>query len=426
MASKKVLVIGDGGREHALIWKIKQSPLLEEIYTSNKNFGKFATYIDIGTNYTLTLPCICKARGIEIVIVGQEKYLVDGIADTLSAEDIKVFGPSRNGAKLEGSKSFTKELCDIHEIPTAAYGFFTNSDAAKSYVKKIGLPVVIKANGLAAGKGVFICHSFHEANSIVDAMFEGNNGQGLFGEASKSIVIEEFLEGEEISYFVLLDGTTVLPLGCARDYKKIEYNGKMYNTGGMGAYSPVNLDPETEKKILGEIIYPTVTAMSEIGVIYKGVLFAGIMLTKSGPKLLEYNVRLGDPEAQVLLTRLKSDFLDLIIKTVEGKLNRAKVEFNDEAALCIVLASNGYPIGYSTGFMIKNVEDAVKSVDGVNIFNASIRYDEKGNMFSMGGRVLSIVATGKDLVECRERAYKAAEIIDWKDGFYLPNIGKEE
>lgn len=420
--SQKVLVIGNGGREHALIWKIKQSPLLEEIYTNNEHFRNFAKYLVINTEDFSELAFLCKNEEIDVVVVAQEKYLANGIIDVLTAEGIKAFGPSKNATKLESAKSFTKELCDMYGIPTAPYGYFTDKALAKAYIANSNLPIVLKANGLAEGKGVLICKTIEEANVAIDQMLEG-----MFGTASNSIIIEQFLSGREISYFALIDGKTVLPFAVAKDYKQVIIDGRSANTGGMGAYSPVKLDSKLEKTIMRDIIYPTINALSEINVPYKGILFAGIMLTDKGPKLLEYNVRFGDPETQALLPRLENDLLELIIKTVDGNLRDEEIKFKNNASCCLVLASKGYPIAYNKDFMLPkdNIERAKSTIKDLEIFHAGVAINEQGNMFSAGGRVLNIVATDNNLAECREKIYKAAQIINWQEGFYIDNIGEE-
>ena len=420
MDPKKVLVVGSGAREHCIIWKIKQSPLLDCVYTTNKNFEEFATYIDIDLENHFLLAHACKERKIDLVVIGQENYLAAGMSDVLRSEGINVFGPSKNATKLESSKFFAKELCKAYSIPTAQYGHFTQQEEAEKYIEEVGAPLVVKADGLASGKGVFICKSKEEAKAAAEELLVKKR----FGQSGASIIIEEFLDGKELSYFALIDQNTVLPLAHARDHKQITKDGKIYNTGGMGAFSPVEIEEETEKQIMRQIIYPTVNGMLSLNVPYTGVLFVGIMLTKSGPKVLEYNVRFGDPETQAILPRLKTDLLDLMLKTTESNLRKAKIELHDCYCLSLVIANNGYPLGYNTGSVIENTDKAIAQVEDLKIFNAGMSKDAKGNILSDGGRVMNLVATGKNLEECKKNVYKAAKIIDWKDGFYIKDIGE--
>ncbi|AHX11800.1 phosphoribosylamine--glycine ligase [Neorickettsia helminthoeca str. Oregon] len=420
MQLKKVLVVGNGGREHALISKIKDSPLLGKIYTTNPEFSRFAEHIKADPTNHLYLSSICKSEEIDLVVVGQERYLENGITDALTAEGVAVFGPTKNAAKLESSKFFAKEIAEMQGTPTARYAFCSSPNNLRKQIESIGdFPVVIKANGLASGKGVVMCGTMDEALQVGEAMLNG-----MFGAASKNIIVEEFLQGEELSYFVLVDGQTVLPIGYARDHKQVTHQGKTYNTGGMGAYSPAPISTKVEQEILGRIIYPTISALSSINIRYKGVLFAGLMLTNSGPKLLEYNVRFGDPETQAILSRLEGDLLDLMFKTVGGELDRASISFSDDVSLSVVLATQGYPVDYKTGYHINgdNLERAINAVDGLQIFNAGIKYDENGNMLSNGGRVLNLVVKGSSLNDCKRKAKQAIDIIDWKEGFCLQEL----
>ncbi|ACT69846.1 phosphoribosylamine--glycine ligase [Neorickettsia risticii] len=418
MQLKKVLVVGNGAREHALITKIKESPMLDKVYTTNLNFGRFAEYLDTNLENYLYTSSTCKTEGIDLVVIGQEEHLARGITDALMAEGIPVFGPTKNAAKLESSKFFAKEIAEMNGVPVAKYSFCSSINNLKKQIESVGsFPLVIKADGLASGKGVIVCETMGEALEAGEAMLNG-----LFGEAGRNIIIEEFLYGQELSYFVLVDGQTILPIGHARDHKQILYNRKKYNTGGMGAYSPVLLSKKTEQEILGKIVYPTINALSAINVQYRGVLFAGLMLTNSGPKLLEYNVRFGDPETQAILPRLNADLLDLMVKTLDGNLDRATISFKKEVCMSVVLATRGYPVSYETGYRIDNVEKALQNVEGLQILNAAVRYDAEGQMISNGGRVLNLVVSAPTLLECKRKVKRGLELIDWKEGVYLDEL----
>jgi phosphoribosylamine--glycine ligase len=359
----------------------------------------------------------CKDNAIDLVVIGPEAPLVAGIVDDLATTGIKCFGPTKTAAQLEASKGFAKDLCREYRIPTAAYGRFADAAAAKSYVAAEPLPIVVKADGLAAGKGVMICATRKEAEEAIDACFSG-----AFGKAGAAIVIEEFLKGEEASFFVLIDGTTVLPLATAQDHKRVGDGDTGPNTGGMGAYSPAPvMTPAMIKRTMDEIITPTVAAMAARGTPYKGVLFAGLMITNEGPKLIEYNVRFGDPEAQVLMMRLKSDLLPALVATAEGRLDGMELEWNTEAALTVVMAANGYPGPPQLNTEIKGLAAAAATA-GVEIFHAGTRRDGD-RIFANGGRVLNITARANTVAEAQARAYAAIAKIDWPGGFCRSDIG---
>ena len=359
----------------------------------------------------------CREKAIDLVVVGPEAPLVAGLADALNDAGIRVFGPSAAAARLEGSKSFTKELCDRQAIPTAAYGRFDNALAARDYVREQGAPIVIKADGLAAGKGVTVAMTEDEAIAAIDDCFDGS-----FGAAGASVVVEEFLEGEEASFFCLCDGRTALPFGTAQDHKRVGDGDTGPNTGGMGAYSPAPvLDEETLARTMAEIIEPTLKGMAEMGTPFTGVLYAGLMLTKDGPKLIEYNVRFGDPECQVLMMRLKEDLLLLINAAVDGQLAHVSARWRDEAALTVVLAARGYPASPEKGTVIRGV-DAAGTADGVEIFHAGTAMKD-GALVANGGRVLNVTALGGSVKEAQEKAYRAVDLIDWPEGFCRRDIG---
>lgn len=414
-----VLLIGSGGREHALAWKLSASPLLTKLYCAPGNGGiaEVAECVPIAVADHTAVIRFCKDNAIDLVVVGPEAPLVAGLVDDLSTAGIKCFGPRQAAARLEGSKGFTKDLCREFNIPTAAYGRFSDAAGAKAYLQGQKLPIVIKADGLAAGKGVTIAQSCEEAEAAIDACFAG-----AFGKAGSEVVIEEFLEGEEASFFALVDGMHALPLAAAQDHKRVGDGDTGPNTGGMGAYSPAPImDEAMIKRTMREIIEPTVAAMAKRGIPFKGVLFAGLMITADGPKLIEYNVRFGDPETQVLMLRLKSDLLPALLACVDGVLGTFDLRWHDDAALTVVMAANGYPGALEVGTEIKGLE-AASTVEGVEIFHAGTRRD--GNrLLAHGGRVLNISARGKTVAEAQARAYAAAARIDWPGGFYRHDIG---
>jgi phosphoribosylamine---glycine ligase len=414
-----VLLIGGGGREHALAYALSKSDKLDKLYCApgNPGISEFAKCIDIDAAKASEVLAFCEKKDIGFVVVGPEGPLVAGLTDALSDAGIRHFGPSSRAAQLEGSKGFTKDLCKAHNIPTAAYGRFDDAASAKAYLKDHALPVVVKADGLAAGKGVVIAATHAEADEAVDACFSG-----AFGKAGAEVVIEEFLEGEEASFFVLCDGTHVMPLASAQDHKRVGNGDTGPNTGGMGAYSPAPvMTAALEKQVLREIITPTVAAMATRGTPFKGVLFAGLMITKRGPQLIEYNVRFGDPETQVLMMRLKSDLLELMLATSKGKLHETKAKWREDVALTVVMAAEGYPGTPVKGTEIRGVKAAGK-LDHVRVFHAGTRLDGE-TLVADGGRVLNVTARGKTVAEAQARAYEAIAKIDWQGGFYRTDIG---
>lgn len=414
-----VLLIGAGGREHALAWALSASPLLTTLFCAPGNAG----IAEVGECVRLdpadhgAVIQFCRDQRIELVMIGPEAPLVAGLGDALGAAGIRYCGPTKAAAQLEGSKGFTKDLCRDANIPTAAYGRFTDRDAAKAYLATQEVPIVIKADGLAAGKGVVIATTREEAEAAIDACLSG-----AFGAAGSEVVIEEFLEGEEASFFALCDGVTALPLASAQDHKRVGDGDTGPNTGGMGAYSPAPvMTREITDQVMREIVQPTVKAMAERGSPFTGVLFAGLMITASGPKLIEYNVRFGDPETQVLMMRLKSDLLAALIATADGVLSNFDLRWSDDAALTIVMAANGYPGPPLKGTEIRGL-DAAKQVPNVEIFHAGTRRDG-AHLLADGGRVLNVTGRGRTVAEAREAAYAAAGKIDWPDGFYRKDIG---
>jgi phosphoribosylamine---glycine ligase len=414
-----VLLIGSGGREHALAWKLSASPLLTKLYCAPGNGGiaEVAECVPVAVADHTAVIRFCADNSIDLVVVGPEAPLVAGLVDDLTTAGIKCFGPKRAAAQLEGSKGFTKDLCAEFDIPTAAYGRFTDAVGAKAYLAGQKLPIVVKADGLAAGKGVTIATTRAEAEAAIEACFAG-----AFGKAGSEVVIEEFLEGEEASFFALVDGKHALALVAAQDHKRVGDGDTGPNTGGMGAYSPAAvMTPEMIDRTMREIIEPTVEAMQKRGTPFKGVLFAGLMITADGPKLIEYNARFGDPETQVLMMRLQSDLLPALLASVDGTLDSIDLHWHDDAALTVVLAANGYPGSPEVGTEIKGVE-AAAAVEGVQIFHAGTRR-EGDRLLAHGGRVLNITARGRTVAEAQARAYDAAGRIDWPGGFYRHDIG---
>jgi phosphoribosylamine--glycine ligase len=417
----KVLVVGGGGREHALCWAIAGSPLVEKLWCAPGNAGiaEEAECISIQADDIEGILEFSVEQKVDLVIIGPEAPLVLGLADRLNEKNIRAFGPSAKAAILEGSKGFMKDLCARHGIPTAEYGRFKDVKAAKNFVAERGSPIVVKADGLAAGKGVIICDTVEAANGAIDDMMIENS----FGHAGSEIVIEEFMEGEEVSFFALVDGKHALPLASAQDHKRVGEGDTGANTGGMGAYSPAPImTDQLTQLVMDTIIHPTVDAMNEAGVPYKGVLYAGLMLTEEGPKLLEYNVRFGDPECQVLMKRLMSDILPALIAVCDGELKDFDIRWFDDAALVVVMAANGYPGKYQSGSVINGLQPAGQ-VDETLIFHAGTIKNEDGETVARGGRVLGVTSSGQTIDDAMQRAYRAVDRIDWPQGFCRRDIG---
>jgi phosphoribosylamine---glycine ligase len=411
----KLLLVGSGGREHALAWALAASPLVSKLYCAPGNAGiaEVAERVPIGAMELDRLVDFATGRSIDFVVIGPETPLVAGLWDRMEAAGIKALGPSAAGAMLEGSKGFVKDLCAANRIPTAAYRRFTDVAAAKEFAAALGLPVVIKADGLAAGKGVIIAETAAERERAIDAMLRRSDDE---------IVIEEFLTGEEASFFALTDGEHVLPLAGAQDHKRAYDGDKGPNTGGMGAYSPAPvLTPAVIDKTLDRIVRPTVAAMAERGTPYMGVLYAGLMIKDGEPKLIEYNCRFGDPECQVLMMRLKSDLATALLATRDGQLSHLDLRWRDEVALTVVMAARGYPGEYVQGSEIRGLE-AASNVDGVHIFHAATER-RNGTLVATGGRVLNVTALGRDVAEAQRRAYQAVDLIYWPGGFCRRDIG---
>jgi phosphoribosylamine---glycine ligase len=414
-----ILLLGSGGREHALAWKIAASPLVERLYCAPGNAGiaKEAEIVALDVADHAAVVSFCRAQNIGLVVVGPEGPLCAGIVDDLTTAGIKAFGPSKAAAQLEGSKGFTKDLCRANNIPTAAYERFTAAAPAKAYVRSQGAPIVVKADGLAAGKGVVVAQSVAEAEAAIDMMFAG----GL-GAAGAEVVVEEFLSGEEASFFALCDGESAIPLISAQDHKRVFDGDQGPNTGGMGAYSPAPvMTPELTRRAMDEIVLPTVHAMKAMGAPYKGVLYAGLMITAQGPKLIEYNVRFGDPECQVIMLRLMSDLVPALLACCDGVLGNFDLRWYPDSALTVVMAAKGYPGSYAKGTPIEGL-DAAATVEGVEIFHAGTQVCD-GDVVANGGRVLNVCATGASVRIAQARAYQAIDRIHWSDGFFRRDIG---
>ena len=410
-----ILLLGSGGREHALAWKIAQSPVLDKLYIAPGNGGmhELGEMVSLNVADHKAVADFCKLMAIELVVVGPEAPLVAGLADDMRAAGIAVFGPSAAASQLEGSKNYTKALCARMNIPTAAYGHFTDADAAKAYVTEQGAPIVIKADGLAAGKGVTVAMKLDEALSAIDDCFEGS-----FGDAGAEVVVEEFLDGEEASMFFLCDGKTALPFGTAQDHKRVGDGDTGPNTGGMGAYSPAPvLDDDVQQRVIDEIVEPTVRGMAEAGAPFSGVLYAGLMIKNGAPKLIEYNVRFGDPECQVLMMRLEDDLVPLLFTAANGDLSSHTASWKDGFALTVVMAAQGYPGSYAKGTVISGAD-----ATDAQVFHAGT--ERRGDtLHAIGGRVLCVTSQAKTAASAQKIAYQAVDKIDWPEGFCRRDIG---
>ncbi|MCK5499486.1 MAG: phosphoribosylamine--glycine ligase [Gammaproteobacteria bacterium] len=418
----KVLIVGGGGREHALAWKAAQSDQVDQVFVAPGNSGTASedkvSNVAIKAEDIQALKTFAEKEKIDLTIIGPENPLVDGIVDEFKQAGLACFGPSKEAAILEGSKSFSKEFLQRHNIPTAEYRVFTEVDAAKAYIKEKGAPIVVKADGLAAGKGVIIASSEDEANVAIDEMLAGNK----FGEAGHRVVIEEFMQGEEASFIVMSDGENILPLASSQDHKARDEGDKGPNTGGMGAYSPAPVVTEAmHDRIMHEVIEPTVRGMAEEGREYIGFLYAGVMVTVDGtPKVLEFNCRFGDPETQPILMRLKSDLIELCMAALHGKLNEMNAEWDKRAALGVVLASRGYPASASKGDVISGLDNNLQ--DGTKVFHAGT-VEQDNDVVTAGGRVLCVTALGKTVSQAQKSAYQAVSKINWDGMFYRKDIG---
>jgi phosphoribosylamine--glycine ligase len=414
-----ILLLGSGGREHALAWKIAASPLVTKLWCAPGNAGiaREAECVALDITDHAAVIDFCRNNAVDFVVVGPDAPIAVGIVDDLNAAGFKAFGPTKAAGQLESSKNFTKALCRANNIPTAAYQHFTDAEAAKSYIRTQGAPIVVKADGLAAGKGVVVAATLDEALAAVDMMFGGS-----FGDAGAEVVVEEFMRGEEASFFALCDGEHALPLATAQDHKRAFDGDTGPNSGGMGAYSPAPVMTDAIcTRVMDEMIMPTLRALKAMGAPYRGVIYAGVMVTEQGPKLVEYNARFGDPECQVLMLRMMSDIVPALLACADGQLKNFSLRWFDEAALTVIMATKGYPGDYGKGSVIEGLDEAAK-VEGVEIFHAGT-VAKDGKILANGGRVLNICAVGKTVAEAQRRAYTAVDRIHWPEGFCRRDIG---
>ena len=413
----RIAILGSGGREHAIVYSISKSKKIKKIYCLPGNAGtsNFAKNVSIDINKFQQVYEFIKQERINLVIVGPEQPLVDGIVDFLEERNIKIFGPNKIASQLEGSKIFTKNLCKKFNIPTANFGVFEKIEDAKNFLKNVNFPIVVKADNLAAGKGVYICKNSNEADVAVDEIFDGK-----FGKA-KSILIEEFLDGEEMSYFIISDGKTIKNFGTAQDHKRVGEGDTGKNTGGMGAYSPSRLiNKQLENKILNKIIKPTLKGLDELGTNYKGFLYAGLMIVSDEPYLIEYNVRMGDPECQTILPMLNSDLVDILEACIEQKLEQTKIDWKKKQSLCVVLCSKGYPDYYEKNIKINNFDKIILNENNY-LFHAGTKKKEN-NIFAVGGRVLNFISLSDNLTDARQNIHNNLKRLDWNKGFYRKDI----
>ena len=417
----KVLIVGSGGREHAIAWKVAQSPRVEKIYCAPGNAGieEYAQCVDIGAMEFEKLAAFAKEEQIDLTVIGMDDPLVGGVVDVFEREGLRVFGPRKNAAVLEGSKAFSKDLMKKYGIPTAAYENFTDPKEALAYLETAKFPIVLKADGLALGKGVLICQDLEEAKAGVREIMEDKK----FGSAGNTMVIEEFMTGREVSVLSFVDGKTIKTMTSAQDHKRAMDGDQGLNTGGMGTFSPSPFyTPEVDAFCRKYIYQPTVDAMAKEGRPFKGVIFFGLMLTADGPRVLEYNARFGDPEAQVVLPRMKNDIVDVFEACIDGTLDQVDLQFEDNAAVCVVLASEGYPVSYEKGYPIRGLEN-FKDRDGYYVFHAGTKKKD-GQIVTNGGRVLGVVAKGEDLKKARANAYEAIKLVEFDNKYYRHDIGK--
>lgn len=416
----KVLVVGGGGREHALCWKIAQSPLVEQLYCApgNPGIADVAECVHIGADEIDALCEFASAEKIDLTVVGPEVPLTEGIVDTFQAAGLDIFGPNKAAAQVEGSKGFSKDLMARHNIPTAAYRSFTDHAEAVAYIKEQGAPIVVKADGLAAGKGVIVAMTEEQAIAGVDDIMLDK----VFGTAGASVVIEEFMDGEEASFFAFTDGKNILPLASSQDHKRVSDNDEGPNTGGMGAYSPAPVvTDDLYDVIVDTVVRPTIDGMAQDGCPYSGILYVGLMIKDGQPRVVEYNARFGDPEAQPLLMRMKSDIVPVLQACARGELGQEKIEWHDKAAVCVVMASGGYPSSFEKGRPISGL-GAAAEIDDLVVFHAGTSFND-GEIVNNGGRVLGVTGLGSTVREAIDKAYQGVSVVDWQDVHYRKDIG---
>ena len=417
----KILVIGSGGREHAIVWKLSQSKVVDKIYCipGNAGISEQAECLEIESKDISELVDFVKYEWIDLTVVGPEEPLAKGIVDVFQKEGRRIIGPTQAGAQIESSKVFAKDFMKRHKIPTAEYKVFSSYTHAEEYIRLKGTPIVIKADGLAAGKGVFVCQNYEEAVDALRLIMK----EKVFGSAGEKVVIEECLKGQEVSYLVFTDGKSIVPMVTSKDHKRLLDNDEGPNTGGMGTFSPNPIiTPDLEKEILETVIKPTIKGLKSEGIIYKGILYAGLMIVNGRPYVLEFNCRFGDPETQVILPRLETDIIDIFMAISEQRLSKVNAKWSDKASLCVILASEGYPGKYKKGLPITGL-DMVKGLKDVVVFHAGTKFNEEGAIVTNGGRVLGITALGNDLQEARQKAYAAAELINFEGMQYRKDIG---
>jgi phosphoribosylamine--glycine ligase len=417
----KILVIGGGGREHAIVWKLSQSKVVDKIYCipGNAGISEVAECLEIESKDISALLDFVKYEWIDLTVVGPEDPLAKGIVDVFQKEGRRIIGPTQAGAQIESSKVFAKDFMKRHKIPTAEYKIFTSYTHAEEYIRLKGTPIVIKADGLAAGKGVFVCQNYDEAVDALRIIMK----EKVFGSAGDKVVIEECLKGQEVSYLVFTDGKSIVPMVTSKDHKRLLDNDEGPNTGGMGTFSPnPAVTPELEQEILETVIKPTIKGLKSEGIIYKGILYAGLMIVNGKPYVLEFNCRFGDPETQVILPRLETDIIDIFMAISEQRLSKVNVKWSDKASLCVILASEGYPGKYRKGLSIKGLE-MVKGLKDVIVFHAGTKFNEEGAIVTSGGRVLGVTALGNDLQEARQKAYSAVGLINFEGMQYRKDIG---
>lgn len=417
----KILVIGGGGREHAIVWKLSQSKVVDKIYCipGNAGISEVAECLEIESKDISALLDFVKYEWIDLTVVGPEDPLAKGIVDVFQKEGRRIIGPTQAGAQIESSKVFAKDFMKRHKIPTAEYKIFTSYTHAEEYIRLKGTPIVIKADGLAAGKGVFVCQNYDEAVDALRIIMK----EKVFGSAGDKVVIEECLKGQEVSYLVFTDGKSIVPMVTSKDHKRLLDNDEGPNTGGMGTFSPnPAVTPELEQEILETVIKPTIKGLKSEGIIYKGILYSGLMIVNGKPYVLEFNCRFGDPETQVILPRLETDIIDIFMAISEQRLSKVNVKWSDKASLCVILASEGYPGKYRKGLSIKGLE-MVKGLKDVIVFHAGTKFNEEGAIVTSGGRVLGVTALGNDLQEARQKAYSAVGLINFEGMQYRKDIG---